>query len=101
MKFLFSACKIFAFCFFVLCIITSCSKYLTVNGNVKVPKKVCINITGDTLSNGHLTLVDDSAQNAFTFKAWPRQQIKWKIKVSGFHIDSIVDKRKQQECCER
>lgn len=93
MKSTFTIGKIFSLCCFIVYIFSSCTKYLIVNGNVKVPEKVTISITGYNTGTGELTMVDDSMHSAVIFKAWPSQIITWKIKVSGIHeIDSITKK---------
>ena len=37
-------------------------------------------------------MVDDFGHSLDTFLAWPDQKIKWKIEVSGAHIESITAK---------
>jgi hypothetical protein len=92
MKSVFSIRKIFSFCFFVPYLLSSCQSYLVVNGNEYVPKKLVVNITGEDISNGHLKMIDNFGHSLDTFQAWPKQTIKWNIKVSGLHIESIVAK---------
>ncbi len=78
MKSIFSICKIFLFCFFVLYTFSSCSSDLDINGK-KVPKKVTIHVTGYDTLTGRLKLYDDSNQPADTFIAYPGQEIRWKL----------------------
>jgi hypothetical protein len=93
MKSVFSICKIFSFCFFVIYSFSSCTSYLIVNGNQHVPKKVTINVTGYDTSTGHLTLMDDSSNPADTFPAWHSQHIRWKLTDPRHHkIDSLYAK---------
>jgi len=92
MKSIFTAFKIFSFGFFVFFAIYSCKSYLVVNGGAHVPKKVCIHVTAYDTS-GPLILMDDSSNHADTFRAWPGQQIKWKLDDPRHHaIDSLSPK---------
>ena len=93
MKSVFSTCKIFSFCFFIVYIFSSCTSYLIVNGGQHVPKKVTIYVTGYDTSTGHLTLEDVFHNSADPITAYPGQKIRWKISgVTHFLIDNIVDK---------
>ena len=94
MKSVFSICRIFSFCFFVVFTISSCKSYLIVNGNQQVPNKITIYVTGFDTATGHLTLQDDSKNSPDPFPAYPGQKIKWKISgISHFVIDNVVEKK--------
>jgi hypothetical protein len=93
MKSIFSICRIYIFCFFVLFIFSSCKSYLIVNGNQQVPKKVTIYVTGFDTANGHLIMEDISHHSADPFTAYPGQEIRWKISgITHFVIDNLVEK---------
>ena len=93
MKSIFSICKIFTFCFFVVNIFSSCKSYLIVHGGQQVPKMVTIYVTGFDTTTGHLTLKDISQNSADPFTAYPGQKIRWKISgISHFVIDNLVEK---------
>ena len=93
MKSVFSICKIFSFCFFIVCIFSSCTSYLILKGGQHVPKEVTIYVNGYDTSTGDLTLEDDFHHSADPFTAHPGQKIRWKISgVKHFLIDNIVAK---------
>jgi hypothetical protein len=93
MKSVFSICRIFSFCLFVLFTFSSCKSYLIVNGNQQVPKEVTIYVTGFDTTSGHLTLEDISHHSADPFTAYPGQKIRWKISgISHFVINYLVEK---------
>jgi hypothetical protein len=93
MKSVFSNCRIFTFCFFVVFTISSCKSYLIVNGGQQVPKKVTIYVTGFDTATGHLTLQDNSQHSADPFTAYPGQKIRWKISgIRHFLINNLVEK---------
>jgi hypothetical protein len=94
MKSVFSVCKIFSFCFFIVYVCSSCTSYLIVNGGQHVPKKVTIYVTGFDLTTGHLILKDISHNSADPFIAYPGQIIRWKISgITHFLIDNLVEKK--------
>jgi hypothetical protein len=93
MKSVFSNCRIFTFCFFVVFTFSSCKSYLIVNGGQHVPKKVTIYVTGFDTATGHLTLQDNPQNSADPFTAYPGQKIRWKISgIRHFLIDNLVEK---------
>jgi hypothetical protein len=93
MKFVFSVCRIFSFSFFIMCICSSCTNYLIVNGGQHVPKQVTIFVTGFDTASGHLTLEDISQHSADPLTAYPGQKIRWKISgISHFVVNNIVEK---------
>ena len=93
MKSVFSICKIFIFCFFVVYIFSSCKSYLIVHGGQQVPKMVTIYVTGYDTATGHLTLEDISHHAEDPFVAYPGQKIRWKISgIKHFLVDNIVEK---------
>ena len=92
MKSIFSSCKIISLCFLIFCAFSSCSSYLTVNGN-KVPKKVTIYVTGYDITSGDLMLKNDSGNSAAILQAWAGQHIKWKLGDPRNHaIDTLIAK---------
>ena len=92
MKSIFSICRIFSFCFFVVIIFSSCKSYLMVDGK-QVPKKATIYVSGYTPGNGQLTLKDASGQTVDPFPAFPGQKIRWKLTDPRHHkIDTLYEK---------
>jgi hypothetical protein len=96
MKSIFSICRIFTLCFFVVCIFSACSSTLFYKGKEE-PKHVTIFITGYNTGNGDLTMIDDAQNTAVDFPAVPGQHIRWKLSDPRNHkIDSITAKPSNQ-----